>query len=40
MVSECSSGVRAYIMCQVGIRIYAVDNFIGVLNKHLSLSYE
>jgi hypothetical protein len=39
MVSQFSRGVQAYIMCQVRTRIYAVGNFIGVLNKHLSLSY-
>ena len=40
MVSEGSSDVQVYIMCKVGNRIYAVGKFIGVLNKHLSLSYE
>jgi hypothetical protein len=35
MLSQCSSGVQAYIMCQVRTRIYAVGNFIGVLSKHL-----
>ena len=36
MVSQCSSGVQAYVLCQVGTGTHAVDNFIGVLNKHLS----
>jgi len=35
MVSECNSGVQAYIMCQVGTRIHPVVNFIGVLNNLL-----
>jgi hypothetical protein len=39
MVSECNRSVQAYIMCQVRTRIHAVDNFISVLNKYLSLSY-
>ena len=40
MVRQCSSGVQAYILRQVGTRIHAVDNFISVLNRHISLFYE
>ena len=40
MVLHSSSGVQVYIMFHVGTRVYTVDNFVGVLNKHLSLSYE
>jgi hypothetical protein len=40
MLSQFSSGVQAYILCQVGSRIPAVDNVTVVRNKHLSLSYE
>jgi len=40
MVIQCSCGVQAYILCEGGTRIHDIDNFIGVLNRHLSLSYE
>jgi len=40
MVSQCSSGVQAFILVKVRTRTHAVDNITGVLNKHISLSYE
>jgi hypothetical protein len=40
MVCHCTCGVQVYILCKFGTRIHDVDNFIGVLNKNLSLSYE
>ena len=40
MVLHCNGGFQVYIRFHVETRVYAVDNFVGVLNKHLSLSYE